>query len=83
MFILYANKLMSFEANSYYELNDCLKLKVEKIINMEFLKPIPKSTIDFLASNCSQKSVFYSTTFINNTEYLNDVDIAISSIEYY
>ena len=80
MFILYANKLMSFEANSYYELNDCLKLKVEKIINMEFLKPIPKSTIDFLASNCSQKSVFYSTSFTNNTENLENFDIAIVGV---
>ena len=80
MFILYANKLMSFEANSYYELNDCLKLKVEKIINMEFLKPIPKSTIDFLASNCSQKSIFYSTTFTNNAENLENFDIAIIGV---
>jgi hypothetical protein len=38
MFILYANKLMSFEANSYYELNDCLKLKVGKNNNYGIFK---------------------------------------------
>jgi hypothetical protein len=47
---------------------------------MEFLKPIPKSTIDFLAANCSQKSIFYSTKFTNNSENLENVDMAIVGI---
>ena len=34
---------------------------------MEFLKPVPNHIIEQLKINCSQRSIYYSTTFATET----------------
>lgn len=48
---------------------------------MEFLKPIPNHITEQLKSNCSQRSIYYSTTFMTeNIENLTDFQLAIVGV---
>ena len=48
---------------------------------MEFLKPIPNHIIDQLKINCSQRSIYYSTTFVSETiENLANYQLAIIGV---
>lgn len=48
---------------------------------MEFLKPIPNHIIEQLKNNCSQRSIYYSTTFMTeNIENFNDFQLAIVGV---
>ena len=44
---------------------------------MEFLKPIPSEIVQFLAANCSAKSIYNHTSFTYNFENLSQFQIAI------